>query len=748
MFRKKVPIVLQIEAAECGAASLAMVLGYHGRFVDLDTMRDDCRISRDGSRLSYLMEAAKKHGMKPRALKVDSSFTSVALPAVAFWRMNHFIVVEHVHKGKVYLCDPARGRLRMDAEDFAKGYSGICLELQPTENFEKGGEPFRIIPALLSIVASQRKPQIYLTIVSIALSFVGLVIPGLTRAFIDDYLPSLGSMDIAFFYAIFASVIVFQALLLIVQLQVLKRFEYSLSATTSARVVRHALRLPVTYFLRRSRSALVQKIATIDALSAFIAQQLAPMAINSAFALVYLMMMIVYSPPLALLVLFVTGCVLFAVQYLVKMSGECAQRSVNEQQHFFGVMVQNLRLFDTMKATASEDKVFDSVATEYANYTNANQASMAIAAYMNTVPVTVPLLFQVIVLGFGGMLVLQGQFTVGLLLAFQSIAMSFFAPLTQLIGQFTQLQSLVSYVKGVNDIVGQPLDPLTLRDAETGPFSLRSASEPGDSRHNGLDVGCSEELQLVAEQRLEGRIELSGIAFGYNPNLAPVVSGIDVVVEPGRSVAFVGGSGSGKSTIVKLVLGLYQAQEGTIRFDSKTAFELPRESLALSMAAASQVPSILSGTVRENITFFDDSIDQTEVIKAAQDACIHDDITRMPNGYASVLDESGGNISGGQRQRIMIARALANRPNILILDEATSALDTLVEKRIMENIRRRSCTVIIVAHRLSTIRDCDEIVVLEKGVIVERGSHQALMEGGCGHYRNLVSLGVRWHDPA
>ncbi len=708
---KKVPVVLQIEAAECGAACLAMILAYHGKYVGLDTLREQCNVSRDGSKLSYVLEIARSYGLKTAAYRSGSSLKDMPLPCVVHWKFNHFVVVEKIKKDTVIICDPAHGRMKLPFSTFEKGYSGVCATFEVTENFETGGAKFHLLKELISIVSGERKPQVYLACVMVMLSILGLAIPGLTRSFTDFYLPGAGSVEAGGFYLLFLAILVLQCLLLVLQTITLKKFEYSLSACTASRVLTHALHLPVMYFMRRSRSALVQKLADTDTLSAFIAVQLVPILFSILFAVVYMTLMFFYNALLTVVVLLLTCIILFLMQLFVRKSGECAQRSVIEQQTFFSVMVQNIILFETTKSMANEDNAFDNIVSSYVKFENAQQQSAINAGYISSFGTAIPLLFQVTVLCMGGLLVVANEFTVGMLLAYQSLTLSFFSPILSLIGQFSQMQSLGANVKNTKDILTQAPDK-TMEREESGVQNI---------------------------EKLRGDVCVENLTFSYNKMAQPTLKEIYFNVKPGGSLAIVGSSGSGKSTLINIMLGLYELGQGSVLFDGYAHATLSRQTLANSVAVASQTPSIISGTVRDNITWYNSAFSQADVVLAAKEADIHEDILKMSKGYDTLLVNGGGNISGGQRQRIVLARTLLRRPTVLVLDEATSALDSLSEKRIMDNIAKRGCTKIVVAHRLSTIRDCDEILVLEKGEIVQRGTHEELMGIEGGAYQTLIA---------
>ena len=708
MFWKRVPTVLQMEAAECGAASLCMILGYYGRYVDLSDMRRECHVSRDGSRLSYVMAAAKKYGLEADARRKDADLEGITLPAIVFWRFCHFLVVEKITDKKVYLSDPAKGKVILTKEEFAADYSGVVLQLTKTETFEKGGVPFSSNKILINLLKGKKSVFVYLGILILLLNLVGLVIPGLTSLFIDFYLPILKYTSLTSFFAVFALLLVVQAVLGYLRMRVILRFERKQSAMINGDMIRKLLELPMQFFQTRSHTTMVSRLSTIDKLSEFLAGSIVPVVMGLVFTVIYFLLLMYYSVQIGILVAVIIAILVVLLLLLVSISKNLVLSQTNEMAGFYSNTVQNFKLFDTIKASALEEQAIDNSIKTFIEYENASQRSNKILALIQAIPMAVPLLIQTITVVMGCVLVVEQKMTVGAVLACQSISMSIFAPIADLIAQYSAFQSMDSDIRGLQDIASEESDPIA-------------------NRINEKEEGC-----------MTGKIELKDVSFGYNPVLPPVVKNINLHIEPGKSLALVGGSGSGKTTILRLLEGLYIPSCGEILFDDIPIMKTSREAMAKSIAIISQKAALFAGTVRENITLFDNSISSREIEQAAKDACIYEDIESKGNGFNEYIDVNACKFSGGQVQRIMIARALVRNPKILIMDEATSALDPIVEEEIMKNIRNRKITTIIVAHRLSTIRDCDEIAVLKNGTIVERGSHDELMAPGHEVYRSLV----------
>ena len=708
LFKKRVPEVFQVEAAECGAASLCMILGYYGRYIDLTEMRRDCHISRDGSRMSYIMAAARKHGMQADAYRSDPSLTGRKLPAIVFWNYCHFLVVEELTEKYVYLVDPAFGRRKITREEFARSFSGVVLELQCTDKFEQCGKPDAPFSQLISMMKVNKGAILYLVILTTMINLVGLILPAFTTLFVDYYIPYIANANMLQYFSAFFVVLVIQALLLLLRRHVNLRFMRIQSADMTGKLVQKLLKLPVSYFGTRSHSVIDAHLKGIDGLTDFVGARLVPMILDLIFSGVYILLLFAYSYVVAVPTLILILMIIGLIALLLKMTRTAIIYSANMQNDFYGSVVQNVRLFDTIRSVAMEDEAFMHTMQKFSAWQNASWLSKKMLSVLQAVPVAVPLLIQVFVIAAGSSEVIYGRMTIGNVLACQTIAMSVFAPVVTTISEFNSLQGQEIQIRAFKDIVNESDDPVLNRDV---------------SHH---------------EEKLSGEIELKNVSFGYNTMLPPVVDDISLHIAPGHSAALAGGSGSGKSTILKLLEGLYSPQKGEILLDGIPHENFDHCDLADSIAVVSQSPFIFTGTIRENITLFDRSIDMHRVTGAAKAACVFDAIEAHPGGFNAMISPTNCSFSGGEIQRIMIARALVRKPSILIMDEATSALDTVVEQQIMENVRAMNITLLVVAHRLSAIRDCDEILVLEKGRIAQRGSHDELAAQE-GLYRQLMS---------
>lgn len=708
MGKGKVPIVLQIEMSECGAASLCMVLGYYGRFVELSEMRRACHVSRDGSRLRNMMYAAEEYGLQAEALRCAPSMMGIRLPAIAFWKGYHFIVVEKIEKETVTVCDPALGRRRLTTAEFVRDFSGVVLQLTRKPDFVPGGKPYSARQSLQKVLGGKKTVYAYLLIVCGLLHVVSLVIPGLTRLFVDQYLPSLGNVDLSSYLAAFLFVLLVQFLLLEAQNDVVRRFGRIESGRMNGQLVHKLLRLPVEFFQTRSHSMLMARLESIDAMADFVTARFIPLILGLAFSLVYVALLLYYSWIICAAVLAIVAAVLAGLHHIIRCGRNYSMQVSGSRMRFLASAGQNVRLFDIVKSTAQENRMMQETVSHFYRYENENGRVRQYEAVARTIPVFVPMLLQVVVVAVGMYRVWYETMTVGEVLACQSIAMSIFEPIAMFVSEFGALQSQESDLHCLHDIEMEPADELAEREVPS------------------------------AGERLRGKVELRQVSFQYNVMLPPVLRDINVTVEPGKSLAIVGGSGSGKSTMLKLIEGLYAPVEGTVLLDDRPLAQTGRDTAAGSIAVVQQKTALFRGTVRDNITLFNHRIPTAEVERAAENACILEDILKRGAGFNERLTPEECTYSGGQVQRMMLARALVRNPSILILDEATSALDPEVEEAVMKRIGELGMTRIVVAHRLSTIRDCDEIIVMDKGTIAERGTHEELFARTDSLYRRLV----------
>jgi NHLM bacteriocin system ABC transporter peptidase/ATP-binding protein len=719
--RVRTPNILQMEAVECGAAALAIVLGYHRRFVSLEELRVECGVSRDGSKATNIVKAARKYGLTAKGFKKEpGGLRDLPLPMIVHWNFNHFLVVEGFADQRVFLNDPAVGPTEVTVEEFDKAFTGVVLVFEPTEQFVPGGQRAGLIAPLRRRSSGLAVALGFVVLVGIALLLPGLVAPTFTRVFVDQVLvKGLEAWMRPLLLFMAATALVLGALTAL-QGRYLLRIEARISLGHSSRFFWHVLRLPIDFFNQRYAGEIGNRVHINNRVAVLLSRDLATTALNLMVVVIYAFLMLQYDLVLSLVSVAIAALNVLALRHVAARRAVLSQRMQQDRSKLMGTAMGGLQTIETVKASGSETDFFARWAGHQAKVVNAGQQLRLTEIFLGAVP---PLLLSInvaLVMGIGGLRVIDGHLTMGMLMAFQSLTLAFLAPVNRLVGLGGQLQELQGGLNRLEDVLLAPLDP-----------STRDLAEPAARGDGG---GTSEE----GMRRLEGYLSLREVSFGYSRLDPPLVDKLSLELRPGSRIALVGGSGSGKSTVARLVAGLYEPWSGEILFDGKPRAEVPRAVMAQSLTVVDQDISMFEGTLRDNLTMWDQTVSELRLTTAAKDACIHDDITARPGAYGASVEEAGRNFSGGQRQRLEIARALVVNPRILILDEATSALDPTTEKIIDDNLRRRGCTCLIVAHRLSTIRDCDEIIVLEKGRVVQRGTHAELVAEG-GAYARLIA---------
>ncbi|MGE4273578.1 MAG: NHLP family bacteriocin export ABC transporter peptidase/permease/ATPase subunit [Desulfitobacterium sp.] len=732
----KVPTVLQMEAVECGAASLAMILAHYGKYITLEELRIACGVSRDGSKASNLLKAARSYGLEAKGYRKEPEALRVMpLPLVIHWNFSHFLVLEGFHKGKVHLNDPAAGRRVVTEEEFNLAFTGIVLSFIPTPEFQKDSKKPDLSTALKKRLKGSEKALIYIILLGLALVIPGLIIPMFSRVFVDDIL--LGGLDSWVLPLLLGMGItaILRGILTWLQQYYLLRLETKIALVTSGQFLWHIFRLPSEFFSQRAAGDITSRIQSNDKVAKLLSGKLATTALNVLMIIFYFALMLAYSWILALVGLAIA---LINVVYLIAVSArrvDLNRKLLQDEGKLIGSSMAGLQIIETLKATGSEDNFFAQWSGYQAKLLNAEQELGVSSQFLSVFPTFLTGINNALVLVIGGFLILDGQMTIGMLVAFQSLMSSFMTPVTGLVGLGAELQEMEGEMNRLDDVLKYPLDE-ELEDHEGNRGNASVATNDVNEAHDTQEGKAS----LSTGQKLSGYVELKNITFGYSVLEPPLIEDFNLSLKPGSRVALVGGSGSGKSTIARIIAGIHHPRSGEILFDGQPRSSFSKEAICNSLAMVDQEISMFQGTIKENITLWDGTISEFEMIRAAKDACIHDDITARPGGYEQMVEEGGKNFSGGQRQRLEIARALAQNPVILIMDEATSALDPITEKNVDEHIRYRGCTCIIVAHRLSTIRDCDEIIVLEKGKIIERGTHGSLYEAA-GTYAKLIATG-------
>ncbi|MEN8654209.1 NHLP family bacteriocin export ABC transporter peptidase/permease/ATPase subunit [Streptomyces sp. 21So2-11] len=710
----RTPTVLQMEALECGAASLAMVLAHYGRHVPLEELRIACGVSRDGSRASNLLKAARSYGLQAKGMQMEAAaLAEVRAPAILFWEFNHYVVYDgtgrRLGRRGVHINDPDKGRRFVTTEDFDTSFTGVALVFEPTDSFRRGGRKPGIMGAVPARLRGTTGTLLAALLASLLLVAVGATGPALSRTYIDMFLIGNQTSLLGPLFASMAVLVVLTAALTALQQANLLRGRIISSTLSSARFLRHLLRLPVTFYAQRSPADLVQRLQSNDAVAETLARDLAAAGVDGIVVILYALLLWTYDPQLTVIGVLIALLNVVAMRIVIRLRATHTQKLRADSARLTNTSYTGLQLIETMKATGGENGYFRRWAGQHATTLEDQQRLGVPSAALAVVAPTLATLNSALILWIGGLRAVEGAISIGLLVAFQALVVRFTAPITRLIGVAGRIQDFAADMARLKDVESFPVD------------TLYSRREPAAST-----------------RRLKGQVTLENVTFGYSPLDKPLLTGFSLEVGPGRQVALVGGSGSGKSTVSRLISGLYSPWEGTIRIDGQRLEDISRSALAASVSFVDQDVFLFEGTVRDNVALWDPSITDEAVVTALRDAAIYDDvIVRRPGGIHGRVEQDGRNFSGGQRQRLEIARALVRRPSVLVLDEVTSALDAQTEQIIIENLRRRGCACVVIAHRLSTVRDSDEIVVLDHGTVVERGRHEDLVIAG-GPYAELV----------
>ncbi|MEO1652865.1 MAG: NHLP family bacteriocin export ABC transporter peptidase/permease/ATPase subunit, partial [Bacteroidota bacterium] len=702
-------------------ACLSMILSRNGLYIPLEQLRYDCDVTRDGSKALNILKAARNYGMQAKGYRKEvDELNQLNLPAIIHWNFNHFVVLEGIDKkNKVaYINDPAEGHRKVNYQTLEESFTGVVLTFETTEDFKKGGKKPNVLGAIWNRIANYRRDLIFVLLISFLMVVPGVVSPIFVQIFVDNvlveglqdwFLPLIIGMGLTAFI---------RGVLEWMKNRYLLKLETKMSLATASSFFWHVLRLPIDFFYQRYAGDIGSRVDTNDNIAHLISNQFAKNFLDLILVIFFFLVMLHYSVLLSLIGLGFALLNIVALKLIADQREESYGRLQQADGKLSGVSTSGLQMIETIKSTGSEDDFFKKWAGYMTKSTNAEQRLSRLSIILNAVPSLLNTLTTLAVLTIGSFIIMEGQMTIGMLVAFQSFMISFSEPIDNLVGMGGKLQEAKGDINRLDDILKAKLDPQTERTA------TKSGQRPN--------------FEIITK-KLEGYIEFKDVTFGYSRLADPLIENFSLKIEPGERVALVGGSGSGKSTIAKLLSGLYEPWEGEILLDGKPRQEIPREIINNSLAMVDQDIFLFEGTTKEILTLWDNTIPDSLITQAAKDAQIHDVIGSRRDGYESIISEGGRNLSGGQRQRFEIARALVGNPSILILDEATSALDPLTEKMIENNIRRRSCSVLVVAHRLSTIRDSDEIIVLRYGQIIERGTHESLRAED-GAYAALIKM--------
>jgi len=712
--RVTTPTLLQMEAVECGAAALGIIMRYYDLWRPLEQLRMECGVTRDGSKASNLLKAARRFGLEASGIRCElDALLKMEPPVILYWNFNHFLVYEGVSQEKVHLNDPATGPRRITIEELEASFTGVVLKITRGPAFVPGGQKPSLMTALRRRISGFEIGLSFALLTGLLLIVPNIVNPAFTRVFIDQYLigdktdilrPLLACMTVS---------IVFMILMLWLQRHFLLRLETKLALTTSAKFFTHIVKLPMEFYSQRYAGEIGSRVLINDKVAKVLSDKLVTTGLDLMALVFFAVVMIQYDFWLTLICVIFAFFNLIAIKSVQRPRTDASFRLLQERGKMTGTSMNGVQMIETLKATGGEDEFFGRWSGYQAKTIRAEQDMDLFGQTLSAVPPLTKGLISATILGFGGWRVMDGHLTVGLLVAFQSLMDGFTKPITSFVTFGNSLQETGSDLNRLDDVLRYEPDPIYASD--------RTVSD-----------------RFNATIKLTGLLEVKNLTFGFNPLGAPLIQDLSFTVRPGERVALVGGSGSGKSTVSKLVAGLFRPWTGEILFDGVPRTQIPRRLLHNSIGMVDQEIFMFEGTIRDNLTMWNPTIPDSHITLACKDSAIAEDVAGRQGGLSSTVAEGGVNFSGGQRQRLEIARALVNSPSFLILDEATSALDPTTEEVIDRNLRRRGCSCLIVAHRLSTIRDCDEIIVLEYGKVVERGTHESMKNAG-GPYSKLIS---------
>lgn len=705
-----VPVVTQLENVECGAACLTMILAYYGKWIPLEQVREECGVSRDGCNLTNMANAAKKYGLDAHSYRCSLNYimTKANLPCIIHWRFNHFVVLNGFTRKGAVLTDPAQGKITVSIEEFDEAFTGIYMKLTKTNEFIADGKRQSIWSFITNKLGNSTLSMLLLLFTSIATCIIGLAFPIIGRVF-SDYI--LIRDDSGWLYQLIGMMI----LLLLFQITVsainginsLKiQGKYAIYADYS--FIWHILRLPMKFFSQHMAGDISIRQDSNRSIAYTLIQQLAPAFLNFILLITYFVIMIQYSVQLTVISVSVICINSLLARIISNKRVDISRVQARNSGKLMSKTVSGLQMIESIKANGSEASFYKSWSGLQAVVNNTNIQIDKINLSWGMLPQFIEKIGNVLILSLGAFYIIKSQFTIGMLLAFQGFMTAFIHPVNSLISTGQSIQEMRTSMERVEDIMQSKTD--TLYNAE-----------------------------LSCKTDFFDHIELDCVSFGYSKYSNPVINGLCLNIHAGKSIAIVGASGCGKSTLSKLISGLYEPWSGKILYFSKSLCEIPKCDFRKSLAVIDQNIVLFEDTIEHNIKLWDSSITDEQMFAAAKDAQIHSAISERESGYQSLILENGKNLSGGQKQCLEIARALAQNPQVIILDEATSALDAQTEYQVMQAIRARNITLIIISHRLSIVRDCDDIIVMDNGYIVERGTHTELFNHG-KVYTKLITI--------
>ena len=702
------PTIVQMDTVECGAACLVSILAFHGRHIAIEEARRVCGVSRDGSSALQLTAAASNYGLKCEGYGVDSAeLRDLQLPGILYWGFDHFVVLEGWSRGRWRIMDPSIGHRWVSAAEFDEKFTGVVLELSPTADFRRGGRTRGVRQALVERMRGSWRVVAATAACGVLLAVPAFTLPALGAVYVDRVLLEGATGWLLPMVLLALAAMVVSAVLAYVQQQLLAKLEQRLAVTGAARFFDHLLRLPVDFYSHRYTGDIVQRLDAVELLAEAFASKIAPALVGLLTSTLFIIALFVIDKHLALIA---TGIIAAVILIVIRSGRALVDRTRTLEKDIglgAGTLSAGLTAIETVKSAGRENDLFARIADANARTATSAQALEGLSTTLTAAPeFLVSLLVSAIVLAFGGWQVMQGHITIGSLLAFQAILVVAMGPVLELASLGQEIQTLNATMARIDDVLRHPRDPLAL---------------PVEPAH-GAEVSVPHEEAAPTA----GALEFRNVVFGYSEADEPLIRDFTLRIAPGHRVAIVGVTGSGKSTAAKLAAGLYSPWSGEVLIDGRPLASIPRHERVTAIAVVGQTPILFAASLRDNLSMWDPLIPDAWMREATDDAGLAG-LIEARGGLGMMIAEGGINLSGGEAQRVEIARALSRRPSILILDEATSSLDATTESQIDRALRRRGCACLVIAHRLSTIRDADEIVVLDRGTIVERGSHDELM---------------------
>jgi ATP-binding cassette subfamily B protein len=707
--QRGIPFIPQLNVVECGVACVAMVLAYHGKHVAREEIRAVIGATRDGTRASALLATARRFGLRGRGVKLELNGLRFLRPgAILHWAFNHFVLFERVSRDGVVIVDPAIGRRTVTWQETERSFTGVAIDLEPDDDFEPSAKRSRLRAVLQLLWKSGEWPRIL--VLSAFMQVLTLALPLLVGLVVDRVIPR-GDERLLLVVALGLGVmLIFHAFSTVVRGHAILALRTRFDATLTTALLERMLQLPYAFFQQRPVGDLFARLNSNTTIREILTSSALSTVLDGTMMCVYLAMLLIISAKLGAIVLAL--CVLeVAIVAMTRgrlkdLQAEGLERRIRCEDFQF----EMLGGIETLKAMGAEPRVQQRWGDLFVDVLNNGLHTGRLAILFDSITAVLRMGAPLVIFTIGALAVLRGELSVGAMLAIQTFAVGVFGPLSTLVATVMQLDRLGIYFDRVVDVFDAPTE-----------------QRPGTA--------------LLAA-KLSGAIEVEDLRFRHGPADPEVIRGVWLKIAAGEFVAIVGRSGSGKSTLAALLVGLYRATSGRISYDGASLNELDLLSVRQQLGIVTQNAQLFSSTIRANIALADPQLPFESIVKAAQTAQLHDEITQMPMSYDTLLSSGGGSISGGQRQRLAIARAIVRRPAILVLDEATSALDAMNEQRVQEALAPLRCTRIVIAHRLSTIINADRILVMERGRVVEQGTHRELLEAG-GVYAALVAAQSR-----